>query len=95
VHGDQKACLKGETMGEPLVNEGEVESKVTVGRGNNQVGKKQNKANIVTIRLQCWFIRSSSKFLQWPVWHAETFDGKSTKSSCHMTESGDRSCVVM
>jgi len=40
VHGDQEACLKGETMRELLVNKGEVDSKVTVGRGNNQVGKE-------------------------------------------------------
>ncbi len=33
-------------MEEPLVDEGEVDSKVTVGRGNNQVGKEQDKANI-------------------------------------------------
>ena len=40
MHGDQEACLKGETMGELLVNEGEVDSKVTVGRGNDQVSKE-------------------------------------------------------
>ncbi len=40
VHSDQEACLKGESMEEPLVDEGEVDSKIIVGRGNNQVGKE-------------------------------------------------------
>ena len=40
MHDDREAGLKGGTMGEPLVNEGEVDSKVMVGRGNNQVGKE-------------------------------------------------------
>ena len=40
--------MKGETIGEPLVGEGEVDSKVMVrrGKGNNQVGKEQKKAEI-------------------------------------------------
>ncbi len=35
MHRDQGACPNRETMGEPLVDKGKVDSKVMVGRGNN------------------------------------------------------------
>ena len=46
MHSDQEAGLKGETMGEPLVNKGKVDSKVMVGRGNDQMGKEENESDI-------------------------------------------------
>ena len=41
-----ESILNGKPLRELLINEGEVDSKVTVGRGNNQMGKEQNKADI-------------------------------------------------